>query len=70
VALSIREFPFTLLISFVLLGVLSFPQAVDHPTGEMIPRIPGDTAECNRATAGHFKTGLTTDILKSGNHLI
>jgi len=36
----------------------------------MIPRLTGDTAECNRATAGHLKTGLTTGTLKSGNHLI
>jgi len=70
VALSIGEFPSTLLISFVPLGVLSLPQAVDHPTGETIPRLLGDTAECNRATAGHFKTGLTTDTLQSWNHLI
>jgi len=70
VALSIGEYPSTLFISFVPLGVLSFPQTVDHPIGEMIPRLSGDTAECSRATAGHFKTGLTTDTLKSGNHLI
>jgi hypothetical protein len=70
VALSIGEFPSTLLISFVPVGVLSLPQVVDHPTGEMIPRLPGDAAECNMATAGHFRTGLTTDTLKSGNHLI
>ena len=70
VALSIREFPSNLLISFVPLGVLSLPQAVDHPAGEMVPRLPGDIAECNMATAGHIKTGLTTDTSKSGNHLI
>ena len=70
VALSIGEFPSTLLISFVSLGAFSLPQAVDHPTGGMIPRIPGATAECNMATADHFKTSLSTDTLKSGNHLI
>ena len=70
VALSTGEFPSTLLISFIPLGVLSLPQAVDHPRGKTIPRLPGDTAECNMATAVHFKTGLTTDTLKRGNHLI
>jgi hypothetical protein len=69
VALSIGEFPSTLLISFISLGVLSLPQAVDDPTVETIPRLPGDTAECKMAAAGHFKTGMTTDALKSGIHL-
>jgi hypothetical protein len=70
VTLSIREFPSNLLTSFVPLGALSLPQAVDHPTGGTIPRIPGATAECNMTTASYFKTGLSTNTLKSGNHLI
>ena len=65
VASSIGKFPSTLLVRFVPLRVPSLPQAVDHPTGEMISRLHRDTAKCNMATAGHVKTSLTRDTLKS-----